>query len=324
MSILISLLIINLNANNNQGSKTTVDYYNKMQARLISNSGVEVYLEKLRRDKTLSGSFLGNSIMNGSYDIYISGPDSALNIRSIGYFDGETHTTVVTAKRSAVTLPDVNSSVFISANDLGLNLSGNMDINGNDHNMDGTAGPNPALPGIGVTSTADSEYVADDLKPKIANSILGEGGAPSISTVTDTTNWDNITQNCIFAADTTITTGTYSSGAFGTSSNPKITYINGNVDLSGTANGYGVMVVNGNLSMEGNFTFYGIIIVYGQSQITTKTTGNAGIYGASIFVGQSINFQATGNAQFYYSSQAINNAQTNLKSSRFQILSWWE
>jgi hypothetical protein len=34
--------------------------------------------------------------------------------------------------------------------------------------------------------------------------------------------------------------------------------------------------------------------------------------------------QATGNAQLYYSSAAINNAKTNLKSSRFTILSWWE
>ncbi len=324
MSIIISLLIVNLNANNSQGSKATVDYFNKTEARLISNSGIEVYLEKLRRNKTMTGSYLNNSLMNGTYDIYISGPDTALTIKSIGHFSGVSHTTIITARRDPVSLPNVNSSLYISANDLGLNLAGNMTIDGNDHNMDGTLGPNPALPGIGVTSASDSAYVDDDLKPKISNAIQGEGGVPSIRTVSDTTNWENITQNCIFAADTTLSSGTYSSGAFGTLASPKITYVNGDVQLSGTANGYGVMVVNGNLSMSGNFTFYGIILVYGQSQITTKTTGNAGIYGASIFVGQSINFQATGNAQFLYSSQAINNAKTNLKSSRFQVLSWWE
>ena len=324
MSIIISLLIVNLNANNSQGSKATVSYFNQMQARLISNSGIEIYLEKLRRNKSMSGSYLGNSLMNGSYDIYISGPDTNLVIKSIGYFGGITHTTIITARRYPVSLPNVNSSLYISANNLGLNLAGNISIDGNDHNMDGTVGTSPALPGIGVTSPSDSEYVDDDLKPKISNAIEGEGGAPSIHSVTDTTNWQEITQNCIFAADTTVASGTYSSGTFGSAVNPKITYVNGNVEFSGTANGYGVMVVNGNLSMSGNFTFYGVIIVYGQSQITTKTTGNAGIYGGSIFVGQSINFQATGNAQFFYSSQAINNAKTNLKSSRFKILSWWE
>ncbi len=324
MSIIISLMIVNLNANNSQGSKATVSYFNQMQARLISNSGVEIYLEKLRRNKAMSGSYLGNNLMNGSYDIYISGPDTALVLKSIGYFSGVSHTTIITARRDPITLPNVNSSLYISSNNLGLNLSGNINIDGNDHNMDGTAGTSPALPGIGVASSADSAYVNDDLKPKISNVINGEGGAPSIHTVPDTTNWQEITQNCIFAADTTVASGTYSSGTFGTLTNPKITYVNGNVQFSGTANGYGVMIVNGDLSMSGNFTFYGLIIVYGQSQITTKTTGNAGIYGGSIFVGQSINFQATGNAQFFYSSQAINNAKTNLKSSRFKILSWWE
>ncbi|MCL5030337.1 MAG: hypothetical protein M1480_15105 [Bacteroidetes bacterium] len=324
MSIIISLLIVSLNANNTQGSKATVDYFNKTQARLISNSGIEVYLEKLRRDKTLTGSFLGNSLMNGTYDIYISGPDTALTIRSIGYFGGDSHTTVITARRYPISLPNINSALYISASNLNIKLSGNIDINGNDHNMDGTAGPNPPLPGIGVPNASDSTFVTDDLKPNINNAIQGKGGAPSISTVADTTNWENITQNCIFAADTTVTSGTYSSGTFGTIGTPIITYVNGDVQLSGTASGYGIMVVNGDLTMSGNFTFYGIIIAYGQSLITTNTVGSAGVYGGSIFVGQSINFKASGSALFYYSSQAINNAKTNLKSSRFKVLSWWE
>ena len=84
------------------------------------------------------------------------------------------------------------------------------------------------------------------------------------------------------------------------------------------------MIVNGDVSLAGNFTFHGIVIAYGNSTITTKTTGNSGIFGASIFVGQSVDMQATGNAKLYYSTQAIENAKTNLKSSRFKILSWWE
>ena len=324
VSMIISLLIISLNSNNQQGMKTTTAYFNDMEARLISNSGIEIYLEKLRRNKTLTGSFENNPLMNGTYSVYISGPDSSLQIKSVGNFSSVSHTSVISAKRESVTLPPISSSLYVSTNDLGLNLAGNMTIDGNDHNMDGTAGPSPALPGIGVSSASDSAYVVNDLKPKISNAIQGAGGAPSVHTTADTTNWDAITQNFIFAADTTVASGTYSSGTFGTAANPKITYINGSVQLSGTASGYGVMVVNGNLTMSGNFTFYGLLIVYGKSEIETKTTGNAGIYGASIFVGESIDFQATGNAIFYYSSQAINNAKNNLKSSRFQILSWWE
>ena len=56
MSLIISLLIINLNANSNTGVDVTVDSYNTTKARLIANSGIEIYLEKLRRDKALMGS----------------------------------------------------------------------------------------------------------------------------------------------------------------------------------------------------------------------------------------------------------------------------
>ena len=325
ISIIIGVLIVNLNANTNRGLDTTIDYYNETQARLISNSGIEVYLEKLRRDKTLTGSFPGNTLMDGTYDITISGPDTLLKIVSVGTYRNATHTSIITASRKIVTLPDINSSIYISSNNLGINLAGNMDINGYDHNLDGTPGPNPPLPGIGVSKSTDSSYIVNNIKPKISGSIQGEGSTPSVSTVSDTSDWQSLAENYIFAADYTLPTGTYSTGTvLGTPTDPKITYVNGDVQFSGTASGSGIMVVNGNLSLSGNFTFTGILIVYGESQITTKTTGNAGIYGASIFVGESVDFQATGNALFYYSSQAINNAKTNLKSSRFQILSWWE
>ncbi|MHB8339346.1 MAG: hypothetical protein ACYDEE_18185 [Ignavibacteriaceae bacterium] len=325
LSIIIGILIVNLNANSTRGLQTSVDSYSEMQSRLIANSGVEIYLEKLRRDKSLTGNFIGNSLMGGSYDVYISGPDSNLTIKSVGHFNGNDHTCIVTAKRSPISIPNITSSIYVSTADLGLNLSGNMYINGNDHNLDGSAGPSPSLPGIGVNSPTDSAYIINNIKPNISNSILGAGVSPSVSTVSSNTDWSSVTQNFIFAADTTISTGTYSSGTtLGTASNPKITYANGNVNFSGTGSGYGIMVVNGNLSMSGNFSFTGIVIVYGQSEITTNSTGNSGILGATIFVGQSVDFKATGNSSFFYSSQSIDSAKTNLKSSRFQIVKWWE
>ena len=82
--------------------------------------------------------------------------------------------------------------------------------------------------------------------------------------------------------------------------------------------------MDGDLNMSGNFTFNGIIVVYGPSSVETQTTGNAGVYGATIFVGNTVDMKATGNAKFLYSSQAINNAKANLKSTRFKIVSWWE
>ena len=76
--------------------------------------------------------------------------------------------------------------------------------------------------------------------------------------------------------------------------------------------------------MSGQFTYYGMLIVYGKSSIETTFVGNGGIYGSTIIVGSYVDFKSTGTTGIYYSSQAISNAQVNLKSSRFEILSWWE
>ena len=326
LGVIISILEINLNANTNQGFKTTVDYYDDMQARLISNSGIEIYLEKLREDKTLSGTFNDNPLMSGSYDISISGPDTALKLKSIGKFSGVNHTSMILAKRIPIVPPGVNSSVYISSTNLSINFNGNVDISGNDHDMNGNPTAGTSLPGVGVNKASDSAYVVNNIKPKITKAITGSGGTPSVATIPDTTDWDQVTQNIIFAADYTLPTGTYSSGtSLGTETDPKITYVNGDVNFTGTSEGYGIMVVNGNLTLSGQFTFYGIIIVYGQSQITVQLTGNSTVYGATMFVGQSVDVKAAaGNATLYYCSAAINNARLNLKSSRFKILSWWE
>lgn len=324
MSILITIVIMALNSNTGQAVDTTANFYKEQQARIIANSGVEIYLEKLRENKSLTGTFLHNNLMNGFYDMYISGPDTALNIKSVGEFYDKNHTALVTAKRDPIQMPDVNSALYVSANSMNLNLNGNVDINGNDINMDGSSGSGSPKPGIGVDTPADSEYIVKNVKPKITKSIKGSGGTPSVSTVNDTTNWQSLTQNIIFAADNTLPGGTYTSGDFGTLTQPQITYVNGDVNLEGTMSGYGIMVINGDLTLTGTFDFYGIIILYGNSTITTDVIGTFSVYGGTILVGSSVDIKATGTSQLYYSSQAINNAKVNLKSSRFTIVSWWE
>ena len=321
---LISLLIINLNANTNRSLDTTLDMYKATQARLISNSGIEIYLEKMRRDKTLTGDFSDNPLLGGSFDLYISGPDTNIVLRSVGYYGDKVHTSIVNAKREPVKMPGVSSALYISSNYVSLNLNGNVDIDGNDHKMNGTVGSNPAVPGIGVDDATDSAYVINNVKSKITKTIKGEGGAPSVYTVPDTIDWLALSEDFIFSADTILTTGTYSSGSeFGTATKPIITYCNGDVDFT-DATGYGIMIINGNINLSGNFNYYGVVIVYGQSSIRCQAIGNNSIYGGTILVGDDVSIESQGNAQFYYSWEAINLGLLKLKSSRFKILSWLE
>ncbi len=321
VSVITGFLILKLNANSKQGLKTTVDKYEFTQARIISNSAVEIYLEKLRRNKTLSGTFTNIDLMDGAYDLAITGPDTLMTINSLGHFGNTNHRTIVTAKREPARLPSVHGALYISTDTLKVKLQGNLEIDGNDRNIDDSPGPEPSVPGIAVDDPADSAYVINELKPKISKSIEGLGGDPSVHTVVDNTNWDEVTQNLIFAQDTSLGTGTYSAGTvLGTFANPIITYVKGDVHFSSTATGSGIMIID----MSGQFTYYGMIIVYGKSSIETTFVGNGGIYGATVIVGSYVDFKSTGTTGIYYSSQAISNAQVNLKSSRFEILTWWE
>lgn len=325
VSSLIGFFIMKLNANSKQGLEVTVEHYSAMQARLIANSGVETYLEKMRRDKTLYGNFLNNDLFNGEYDIYISGTDPDLTIRSVARYEDKTHEAIVKATRYPVPFPSVAGALYVSSSNLSINFNGNLEINGNDTNPDGSPGTEDPLPGVAVDSPNDSAYIVDVLKPKISKDITGYGGSPSVWTEPDSTDWMAITQEIIFAADITIPTGTYSSGiVLGTTADPKITYVTGDVHFSGSCVGDGIMVINGNLTMSGDFKYRGIMIVYGKSTINTQIVGNGGVYGSVILVGSNVSIQATGNSAFYYSSSAIENAKTNLNSSRFKILSWWE
>jgi len=325
VSVLTSFLMLKLNANSKQGLQTTVDYYELTQARIIANSGVEVYLEKLRRDKNLHGSFDDIGLMDGGYDIDISGPDSFMTITSSGHFGNTNHQTIVEAAREPAVLPAVHGALYISTDTLKVKLQGNLEIDGNDRNIDDSPGPEAPLPGIAVDDPADSSYVVNELKPKISKSIEGLGGDPSVHTVVDNTDWEEVTKNLIFAQDTSLGDGTYSAGTvLGTFANPIITYVHGDVHFSSTATGSGIMIIDGNIIMSGQFTYYGMIIVYGQSSIETTFVGNGGIYGSTVIVGSNVDFKSTGTTGIYYSSEAISNAQINLKSSRFEILTWWE
>jgi hypothetical protein len=325
-SIITSFLILKLNANSKEGVSAAVGSYEETRARLIANSGVEVYLEKMRRNKSLLGEFPENTLMQGSYNISITGPDSALNVVSTAHFGEVTHQSIVKAKRDPIKFPPVLGALYVSSDNLSLQLNGNLEIDGNDHNINGSPGPNPPLPGIAVDDKMDSAYIINYLKPKIAKEIKGYGGSPSVRTTkSPISDWRETTENIIFAADITLPSGTYGSGTvLGTPSNPIITYVTGNVHFSGNAVGDGIMVINGNVTMSGNFIYHGIILVYGRSTIETQIVGNGGVYGSTILVGQNVSIQATGNSSFFYSSEAIKNGMLKLKSSRFRILSWWE
>jgi hypothetical protein len=181
------------------------------------------------------------------------------------------------------------SPAFISPN------SNNFTINGNDAagtlsgEPAGCSGTSPSKPAIGVwDSTSQSSVIAALGKP---NNYTGAGGTPSIENVyaslggADVTpaNLNGFVQSLQAYATSPILTGTVTSLPATTSSS--VTYVDGNVNMSGNFTGYGVLVVTGDLTFSGNFTWNGIVLVVGQGVVIHNGGGN-GVFNGAIYVAQ--------------------------------------
>ena len=331
MSVIIAFFVLRLNANAREGLGTTVNMYENTQARLIANSGIEIYLEKMRRDKSLnSGTFLDNKILDGSCDIYIiPGTNDIDTIKSTAYYMDVAHTSIVTAKREPVTFPTAPAALYISTSAMqNVKMGGNFTVSGFNHRQDGSLinKVDNAVPGILVDNNADSVAIVNVLKKNAANNITGKGGGtPNVAVHDYNIDWAGISKDIAFSADATLGSGKYNGGTFGTSTNPQITLINGDAEFNGNLSGSGIIVVNGNLTIRGTFDFTGLVIAYKESTIKTELNGNGKVIGSFIVSGNAVDMDmASGTFNALYSTEALNNAKTNLKSSRFEILSWWE
>ncbi|MGH9957330.1 MAG: hypothetical protein ACREBC_09395 [Pyrinomonadaceae bacterium] len=67
--------------------------------------------------------------------------------------------------------------------------------------------------------------------------------------------------------------------SFGTSANPKLTFVDGDADLF---SGAGLLIVTGTLTLSGPPSFNGLILVLGKGAITRDGGGNGDIYGGII------------------------------------------
>lgn len=81
----------------------------------------------------------------------------------------------------------------------------------------------------------------------------------------------------------------------------QVTYVPGNVQLTGGAQGNGVLVVDGNLNIHGDLNFYGLILVRGVISFTGGGSSGVNIYGA-ILAGQQSYVDTTlgGSANIYF------------------------
>lgn len=334
MSVIIGFYILKLNANSKQNLSTTVDMFEQTQARLISNSGVEVFLEKLKNDRSMmNSSFPDNSMSGGTYDIDISGPDSLVKVTSTATFMGVTHTSVVEAAADRVPFHPGPGAMYLSAGTIaGLKknaIGGSIEINGNDHDVNGNLTGTGSVPGIAVDGGTQKTSVLDMIAKNAINNVLGAGGTPSVGVVGNTIDWADYAQLLADNPDIVIDTDdkVKTSNTWGTLAAPKVTFVNGDIHINNSqaASGCGILVVNGSLTINGNFDYKGMVIAFKDASIDIKLNGNGSIIGSLIVAGTQINVEvASGNFKTLYSTEALNLIQSLLVTKRFTILTWWE
>jgi hypothetical protein len=336
MSLIVSILVLKLNSNSMANLSSVVNMFDQYQARLIANTGIEIYLEKLYADTTLiNTTSQKNNLFHGNYFVKLDGTIPQVRVTSTAEFNNVPHTSVAEAYLEPITFPDLPAGMYITSNALtSAKLTGDMDINGSNHNPDGTlkADGKPAVFGIGVDSEDDKTSVFDNLnKPDRVKGLVEseEIGYPSVEVTNLGEDWAKIYQYLANSADQTFIGNIPSGTNLGTLSNPKITLINADasdsksISISQTT-GAGIMVINGDVNFAGNFKYQGIIICYKNTILSFSTQGTNEIIGGLIVAGKLVEIKTTGTMNIKYSADTIAAVKANLKSNGYKILSWYE
>ena len=338
MAAIVSVLILRLNANSKENLSTTINMFDQIQARLIANSGVEIYLEKLYADpSSINTTSSSQSLFYGSYVVKLEGTLPNVRVTSTANFQGVQHISVADAFLEPISFPDVPAGMYINTEAVATAKEvGDMEVSGVNHDINGVkkGDGKPAVFGIGVDNNADRMEILNNLqKPENIEGVIdtstGETGFPSVGITSLGIDWGKIYQYLANAADQTFISDIPNGTDLGNLSNPKITLVNAeaNSDKSIMINngtGAGILVVNGNVKFTGNFDFKGIILCYKNTDLKYESAGTNQVLGGIIVAGKSVTFKLTGTMNVKYSLDVIESVKANLKANGFTILSWYE
>lgn len=113
----------------------------------------------------------------------------------------------------------------------------------------------------------------------------------------------------------------------GTPSEPKLTFVDGDVDLGSGDNGTGLLVVTGSVTMRGDTSFRGVIFVLGEGTVNRNGGGNGEISGGIViakfgatggFLAPVFSTNGGGDSTIQYDSNAVAEATTTVPG--FQVI----
>jgi len=197
-----------------------------------------------------------------------------------------------------------------------LDLKGSFQVDGRDHDLDGDLTGGEDFPGIatdtGDPAGANLTALLTEIEPKNYKQVKGLGGAPSVAEVT--IDFPALFDRFQNLKTQTLAAGTYTDLVFGDRSNVEITYVKGDLHISGSNTGCGILVVDGSLTVTGGTSFEGLVLVSGDIRLSgsgsqMKVLGSA-MVGQAIANGDTTTKAKTsGSAAISYSSEALDLVQ---------------
>lgn len=260
-------------------------------------------------------------------DGLIDEPDEeAFELRVQGKYR-QTKRALVAYLRPVMRLPRMPSALSLQ-NFLG-SLNGNLDvsgasftINGNDNKIDGSPGTAPSIPGVSIVEPGQVSDLLSGLTSAQKKKIIGAGSAPSAVEVTETIDVVLLAGQAQAIAHNYLLPGTYTSfnAEYGDAAADdwQVTYVGGDLDITGSLFGAGVLVVTGNMTMLGTMDYTGIVIVTGSLKVSGGGSATI-VRGGLIVAGESVILN--GNVDIEYSSEAL--AIVKQKLTGMQVVAGW-
>jgi len=244
---------------------------------------------------------------------------------------------------SALTF-DGPGPVYSAPNSNPFNMNGS-DRSGSNPLPGCTVAVQPAKSALGVVNPGDIATAASGIPNNRLDHYLGAGGTPSVSNVggllppteQSVASLQNLVQSISNVANNVLTgpVNGLSAAQMGSASNPQITVVNGDLNLSGSGTGYGVLVVTGNFTFSGDWGWRGVVLVIGQGNIQENGGGNNEFDGAMLVAKTldgagnplaalgtpTLNWNGGGGNGVFYDSCWINNATAG---TTYKVLSFRE
>jgi hypothetical protein len=158
-------------------------------------------------------------------------------------------------------------------------------VTGNDAHT-GCAGAPVNQPAIAAFDTNSANTISGQLNRP--GSYTGTGGTPSVvnqssqmsPTLTTVDGLQALVQSITSAAGSNVYNSPAAPTNLGTTANPVINVVNGDLTLGGGSSGAGILVVTGTLTLSGNPSWNGIILVIGKGNVQKNGGGNGTLDGA--------------------------------------------